>query len=169
LVLLAAQGLEADRSRSWFKAHAIAILATSAALFTAINGISYWTRENPPPHPDLVAFVEANTSPTDEVLLWIWQPQLLLEAKRVFATRLLVNEVLIGRGDSARLQRRPGLAELWPVYLRDFAAAPPKLVFDAPPGPSAWPLDRFPQLAALLARDYQPCQLLDGVCVYLRR
>jgi hypothetical protein len=170
LVLLAAQRLEPDRSRSWFEAHAIAILATSAALFTATNGIFYWTREKPPSHPDLVAFVEANTSPTDEVLLWIWQPQLLLEAKRAFATRLLVNEVLIGRGDPTQPdRRRAGLAELWPIYLRELAAAPPKLVFDAPSGQSAWPLDRFPQLAALLARDYQPCRLLDGVCVYLRR
>jgi len=169
LVLLAAQGLEPDRSRSWFEAHAIAILVTSAALFTAINGVFYWTRENPPSHPQLVAFVDAHTSPTDEVLLWVWQPQLLFEAKRVFATRLLVNEVLIGRGDSAQLQRRPGLAELWPIYLRELAAAPPKLIFDAPPGQSEWPLDQFSQLAALLARDYQPCRLLDGVCVYLRR
>jgi len=170
LALLAAQRLEPDPSRSWFEAHAIAILAASAALFTVINGIFYWTRDTPPSHPNLVAFVEANTCPTNEVLLWVWQPQLLFETKRVFATRLLANEVLIGRGDPAQPdRRRTGLAELWPIYLHDFAVAPPKLIFDAPPGDSEWPLHRFPQLAALLSRYYQPCKVLDRVCVYLRR
>jgi 4-amino-4-deoxy-L-arabinose transferase-like glycosyltransferase len=170
LVLLAAERLGSDRPRSWFEVHAMAILITSAAVFTTINGIAYWTRDPPPSHPNLVTFVQANSSPTDEVLLWVWQPQLLFETKRAFATRLLVNEVLIGRGDPAQPdRRRAGLAELWPIYLRDFTAAPPRLIFDAPLGQSEWPFHRFPQLAELLSRYYQPCQILDGVCVYLRR
>jgi hypothetical protein len=94
---------------------------------------------------------------------------LLFEAKRVFATRLLVNEILVGRVDPTDPRRRcEGLAELWPVYLRELEAAPPKLIFDAPPGRSVWPFEAFPQLAAFLKR-YQPCQVIDDVCVYMRR
>jgi hypothetical protein len=52
--------------------------------------------------------------------------------------------------------------------LRDLAAAPPKLIFDAPPGRSEWPIERFPELSSVLA-GYHPCQVIDEVCVYLRR
>jgi len=58
---------------------------------------------------------------------------------------------------------------LWPIYLRDLAAAPPKLIFDAPPGRSEWPIERFPQLAPVLAADYRPCQIVDEICVYVRK
>jgi hypothetical protein len=93
----------------------------------------------------------------------------LFETKRVFASRLLVNEILIGRMDPLEpRRRREGLAELWPAYLRDLEAAPPKLIFDAPPGRSVWPFEAFPPLAAFLTR-YQTCQVIDDVCVYLRR
>jgi len=174
LVLLATERLESScrnraEPRSWFAAHALAIQVALAVAFTAINGIYYWTRKAPPVHPSLVAFVEANSTPADEVLLWIWQPQLLFETKRVFASRLLVNEILIGRMDPLEpRRRREGLAELWPAYLRDLEAAPPKLIFDAPPGRSVWPFEAFPPLAAFLTR-YQTCQVIDDVCVYLRR
>jgi hypothetical protein len=181
LVLLAVQRMaplpeppgSSPRRRTWFVKHALAILAVPAAMFTLINGIYYWTRKQPPPSPNLVAFVNKRSAPTDEVLLWTWRPELLFETKRAFATRLLVNEMLIGRVNPAQesdghRERRPGLAELWPVYLRDLASAPPKLIFDALPGTSEWPIDCFPQLAEFLSR-YQPCQVVDDVCVYFRR
>jgi hypothetical protein len=65
-------------------------------------------------------------------------------------------------------ERRSGVPGLWPVYLRDLAAAPPKLIFDAPPGKSEWNIDRFSQLASLLT-GYHDCQVIDDVCVYLRK
>lgn len=172
LVLLASDRLTSAPAKG-FEARAMAVMVSVAVVFTAINAAYTWTREEPPAHPHLVAFVEANTASDDEVLLWHWRPQLLLESKRVFATRLLVNEVLIGRADPAQPRDRPrtrraGLPALWPAFLGDLASAPPKLIFDAPPGQSEWPLHRFSQVASLLSR-YDPCQVIDDVCVYLRR
>jgi len=175
LVLLAVDRLAASTPRPrWLARYGLAILVLPAVVFTTSNGIYYdRVRKQTPPSPNLNTFVNASSVSTDEVLLWTWRPQLLFETKRVFATRLLVNEMLIGRPDPSqpsggRRERRPGMAELWPVYLRDLAAAPPKLIFDASPGRSEWPIERIPQLVDFLSR-YQPCQVVDDVCVYVRR
>ncbi len=178
LVLLAADRLRPARvelapsrtpRRAWFEAHALAIMVAVAIVFTAINGITFWTRKAEPPRRDLVAFVDAHSRPSDQVLLWTWRPELLFQTNRVFATRHLVNGPLIGLPYRRRPgQRRSGVPGLWPVYLRDLAAAPPKLIFDAPPGRSATPIDSFPQLASLLT-SYHPCQIIDEICVRLRK
>ena len=75
-----------------------------AAAFAVINGTYYWTRKNEPPRRDLIAFVEAHSLSSDQVLLWTWRPELLFQTKRNFATRQLVNGPLIGLPYS----RRPG-------------------------------------------------------------
>ena len=178
LALLATAQLEALEATSqprlpWFKAHAFAILVMVAAVFTAINGTYYWTKEDARPSGEVVAFVEANSRPSDEVLLWAWRPQLLLETGRTFATRLLVNSPLIGQLQPMREPDRPatrcsGLEGLWTIFLRDFASAPPRLIIDDPPGRSEWSLDRYPQLASLLA-NYQSCRTIDDLCIYLRK
>ena len=179
LVLLAADRLDIARAdppanrarwRAWFEAHALAIMVAAATVFTAINGAYFWTRKHDPPRRDLVAFVAAQSQPSDEVLLWTWRPELLVQTGRTFATRQLVNGPLIGLPYRRRPgQRRSGVPGLWPIYLRDLAAAPPKLIFDAPPGRSEWPIERFPQLAPVLAADYRPCQIVDEICVYVRK
>ena len=155
--------------RKWFEAHALAVMVVVAIAFAAINGTYYWTRKDEPPRRELVAFVGANSQPSDQVLLWTWRPELLFQTNRLFATRQLVNGPLIGMPYRHRPgQRRPGVPGLWPAFLGDLAAAPPKLIFDAPPGNSEWPVERFPQLASLLA-GYQPCKVVDDVCVYVRK
>jgi 4-amino-4-deoxy-L-arabinose transferase-like glycosyltransferase len=163
--------LEPDHPRlqAWFERRALAILVAAAAVFTAINGTYFWTRKAEPPRRELVAFVEAHTRPNDEVLLWTWRPELLFQTKRTFATRQLVNGPLIGLPYSRRPgRRRSGVPGLWPIYLRDLAAAPPKLIFDALPGRSEWPIHRFAELASFLT-GYHPCRVIDDVCVYLRK
>jgi hypothetical protein len=57
---------------------------------------------------------------------------------------------------------------MWPIFLRDFSSAPPRLIIDDPPGRSEWALDRYPRVASLLA-NYHPCQIADDLCVYLRK
>lgn len=178
LVLLAADrldGLTADLEprrrpwRRWFEANVLSIMVVVAMVFAAINGAYFWTRKDEPPRRELIAFVESNSQPSDQVLLWTWRPELLFQTNRTFATRQLVNGPLIGMPYRRRAgERRSGVPGLWPVYLRDLAAAPPRLIFDAPPGTSEWRIDRFPQLASLLA-GYQPCRTIDDVCVYVRK
>jgi hypothetical protein len=158
--------------QAWFEARAGTILILVAAVFTATNGIYYWSRNDEPPSRKMVAFIEANSRPSDQVLMWAWRPHLLIEAKRVFATRLLVNSPLIGQLDPipvgrSRVRRR-GLTGLWPIFLRDLSSAPPRLIIDELPGRWPWSLDRYPQVAWLLG-DYHACQIIDGLCVYLRK
>jgi 4-amino-4-deoxy-L-arabinose transferase-like glycosyltransferase len=83
LVLLAADRLDAPAGdvqpsrkpwQAWFEARAIAIMIATAAVFAAINGTYYWTRKEEPPKRDLVAFVDAHSLPSDQVLLWTWRP-----------------------------------------------------------------------------------------------
>ncbi len=176
-VLLAADRMEPscadlDPGRAprpvWFEAHALAIMVAVASVFTVINGTYYWTRKDEPPKRNLVAFVDGHSRPDDEVLLWTWQPNLLFQTKRTFATRQLVNGPLIGLPYRRRPGvRRSGVPGLWPIYLRDLASTPPKIIFAAAPGQSEWPIDRFPQLASILA-SYRACQVIDDVCIYLR-
>jgi hypothetical protein len=57
------------------------------------------------------------------------------------------------------------------VLYRDALDTKPPLVFliiDEPPGRSVWSLDRYPQMASLLA-NYHPCRPIDDLCVYLRK
>jgi hypothetical protein len=176
LVLLAAERLDAPgadpagrRWRRWFEAHALPIMAAVAVVFAAINGAYYWTRKDEQPRRELIAFVDANSQRSDQVLLWTWRPELLFQIDRTFATRQLVNGPLIGMPSRRHPgERRTAVPGLWPAYLRDLAAAPPRLIFDAPPGKSEWPIERFPQLASLLAQYHEP-RVIDDVRVYLRR
>jgi hypothetical protein len=157
------------RGREWFEAHASPILLAVVVVFTTINGVYFWTRPAEPPRRALVDFVAAHSGPNDEVLLWTWRPELLFQVNRRFATRQLVNGPLIGLPDRRRPgTRRPGVPGLWPVFLRDLAAAPPRLLFDAVPGGSEWPMERFSELGPFLS-SYHPCRVIDDVCVYLRK
>lgn len=177
LALLAAARLQTSSSfdsirsarQLWFERHALQLMVSAVALFAVINGLYLWTRKDDAPKRDLVAFVEAHSEPNDQVLLWTWRPELLFQTGRNFATRQLVNGPLIGPPDGRRPWiRRSSVPGLWRFFLRDLASAPPKLIFDAPPGPSVWPIHRFPQLESFL-RGYYPCQIIDEICVYLRK
>jgi hypothetical protein len=177
LALLATERLTKTQTtgsgvQAWIEAHALTILIVVAAAFTTINGIYYWTRKEPSKGLAIQTFIEVNSRPNDEVLLWVWRPELLLQTGRLFATRLLVNSPLLGQldrspGAALRLTRRDGLAELWPAFLSDLRSAPPRLIIDDPPGRSEWALERLPQLASFLA-GYRPCKVIDDLCVYLR-
>jgi hypothetical protein len=148
-----------------------------ATVFTAINGVYYWTQPAQAASPTAIAFIKAHSEPADEVLLWAWQPRLLLDTGRVFATRLLVNSPLIGQLEPVPQTHRPrlrrsGLSQLWPAFLGDLAHAPPRIIVDDPPGKSDWRSDwrmeRYPQFAPFLA-GYDSCQIIDDLCIYLRR
>jgi hypothetical protein len=157
------------RWREWFESRAFPIMLAVVAVFTTINAVYLWTRPLEPPRRALVEFVAAHSGPDDEVLLWTWRPELLFQVNRRFATRQLVNGPLIGMPERRRPGiRRPGVPGLWPIFLRDLAAAPPRLLFDAVPGRSEWPMERFWDLRSFLS-GYHPCRVIDDVCVYLRK
>jgi hypothetical protein len=177
LVLLAADRLDTFTvgMKSRLETHAVAIMSAIAASFAVINGAYYWTRQADEPSRALAAFVAEHSGPTDQVLLWTWRPELLFNVDRVFATRFLSNAALVGRvdwtvprGERGAPQRQGKLAEFWPVFIRDFDAAKPRLIIDARPGQSDATIDHYPQLATRL-REYEACQTFDDLCVYLRK
>lgn len=157
------------RWRTWFEANAVRVMMAIVGVFTVVNGLYFWTRSEERPRQALVQFVNTHSGPDDEVLLWTWRPEVLFQVNRRFATRQLVTGPLIGMPDRRSPgARRPGVPGLWPVFLRDLADRPPRLLFEALPGRSEWPMERFPELASFLAK-YHPCRVVDDVCVYLRK
>jgi 4-amino-4-deoxy-L-arabinose transferase-like glycosyltransferase len=190
LVLLAAERLsQIDRNvktthgagasgrRSWYERHARAFILLHAASFTVVNTAYYLARRPEPANPALVAFVKSHTDARDQVLLWTWRPELLFEVDRVFATRFLSNELLIGRLDPIRARTSQGsvparglaLRELWPLLMRELGAQKPRLIIDDTPDRSRWTVDRYPELAPFVAEYYDACRVIDNLCVYLRK
>jgi hypothetical protein len=102
----------------------------------------------------------------------------LFEVHRVFATRFLSNEFLTGRlyGTPHRMPTATpesaataAIAELWPILLQDLRAERPRVIIDDAPGKSRFTLDRYPPLSMYVQENYEPCRLMDGLCVYLRK
>jgi hypothetical protein len=102
----------------------------------------------------------------------------LFEVHRGFATRFLSNEFLTGRlyGTRHRLPTATpesagaaAVSELWPVLLQDLRAERPRVIIDDAPDKSRFTLDRYPVLSTYVQENYEPCRLMDGLCVYLRK
>src|SRR5262249_14991446 len=160
-------------ARRWFEAHALGVMVAVASAFAIVNGVYYWARAPERPSAELASFVATHSSPQDEVLLWTWRPHLLFDIDRRFATRFLSNEALIGPlepvGRAGATGRRRGYdPRFWTVFVRDLMANKPRLILDDPPEESDATLVRYPALATL-RRDYEPCRMIDDVCVYVRK
>jgi hypothetical protein len=178
LVLVTTARLSSGSGSPTFVRRARALIAVNVAVFTVLNCAYYALRPTERRSPAAARFVRAQSSPDDGVLVWTWRSHLLFEADRVYATRFLSNEFLIGRlyGTAQRLDTataesaRPlAVAELWPVFLNDLQTGKPRIIVDDAPGGSNFTIDRYPPLAAFVAEHYDPPQLLDGLAVYVRK
>jgi hypothetical protein len=183
VVLLATETLSrltsapSGRLGAFFFRHARAFILINVSLFTLVNTAYYSLLLSDGPNPAVARFFRQYTNPEDSVFLWTWRSHVLFEVDRVFATRFLSNEFLTGRvyGTPHRLPtatvestRQAIIPELWPVLLRDLRTEQPRVIIDDAPGGSNFTLDHYPLLAEFVRERYGPCQLLDGLCVYLR-
>ena len=184
LVLLATEALASPAARpdggrgTRFFRCARAYVAINVVLFSAVNTFYYSQVQPDAPNPALARFIQQYTTPDDSLFLWTWRRNVLFEVHRVYATRFLSNEFLTGRlyGTAHRLPTATpesvgtaAVAELWPVLLRDLRAERPRVIIDDAPGQSRFTLDRYPALSMFVQENYEPCRLMDGLCVYLRK
>lgn len=184
LVLLATEALASPAAQpdggrcARFLRRARAYIVINVVLFSAINTFHYSRMQVDPPNPALARFIQQNTTPDDSLFLWTWRRNVLFEVHRVFATRFLSNEFLTGRlyGTRHRLPTATPesagaaeVSELWPVLLGDLRAERPRVIIDDAPGESRFTLDRYPALYTYVQENYEPCRLMDGLCVYLRK
>jgi hypothetical protein len=157
---------------------ALAILAAVAVAFCGINATTLAARRDDRPPADVVRFVRAHTTRDEAILMWTPRKDVLLAADRVYATRFLFNDLLVGRvfgtrhrlaSATAESARAAAVPELWPVFLRELDSARPRLVVDDVPARSRFTLDRYPALRAYVDRDYEPCVTVADYCIYVRK
>jgi 4-amino-4-deoxy-L-arabinose transferase-like glycosyltransferase len=184
VVLLATEALAettratSGRLHAFFFRHARTFIVVNVALFSVVNTAYYGLVLSDGPNPALARFIQQHTHPDDSVFLWTWRSHVLFEVNRAYATRFLSNEFLTGRlyGTPHRLPTATvesasvaTIPELWPVLLEDLRAEKPRVIIDDAPGGSNFTLDHYPALSAFVREYYEPGQLMDGLCVYLRK
>ncbi len=160
-----------------YERYAIPCLAAQAALFFVANSFYLASRPAEPQYENLARIVREHTTKADRIFVWTTKTHLLPAVDRTYATRFTSNDFLVGRMYGTRHRLATATAEsawgaavkeLWPVLMADLQAARPKLIVDDTPEHSAFTLDRYPPLRALVAQGYGPCIRADGFCVYIR-
>ena len=158
--------------------YARAYILINIVAFSIANGLYYARVPAETPSPHLVRFVREHTVARDALFVWTLQSHFLLEVDRPYATRFLRNEFLTGRlfvspnrlpdatADSAR---SAAISELWPLLLKDLEAERPRVIVDDAADRSNFTIDRYPALWDFVRTHYEPGQLMDGFCVYLRK
>jgi hypothetical protein len=162
----------------WFFTHARALILIQVGVFWLINTAYYTARPVDAPTPNLSRFVRMQTRPADTVFVWTWESHILFDIDRVYATRFLSNEFLTGRlygskyrraSTTADEARASAVLELWPELLDDLQRERPRLIVDDAPGRSNFTIDHYPALSAFVRAYYEPGQVMDGLCVYVRK
>jgi 4-amino-4-deoxy-L-arabinose transferase-like glycosyltransferase len=190
VVLLATQRLTAidvpqltvgwfERLASAYRRLAPALIVAHVLIFAVVNAVFLWrTREPENTHLNLVRFAQAHTTKHDRIYVWTSRTHVLFEMDRVYATRFISNDFLVGRMYGTRHRRASATAgtarvaavpELWPLLMHDLESDPPPLVIDDTKDRSSFTLDHYPELQAFVERNYQPCLVIDGFCVYVRK
>jgi Dolichyl-phosphate-mannose-protein mannosyltransferase len=153
-------------------------IAINVAAFLVANAVYYAGVPAEPPRPNLVRFVRARSVAEESLFVWTSRPGLLLDVDRTFATLFLSTEFLTGRlfvtphrrhNATADSARPAAISELWPVLLGDLQAERPRLIVDDARERSKFTLDHYPVLAEFVRTYYEPGQIMDGFCVYLRK
>jgi 4-amino-4-deoxy-L-arabinose transferase-like glycosyltransferase len=149
----------------------IALTVLAAAGF---NAAQWWGLAHRAPASIAGAYVREHSPVTDRIFVWGQSPQVYLEAQRRPASRYIATFPLTGYvfagplpGVDTRSRILPGA---WDTLQRDFAAHPPAFIVDREVGPDAlYPLDTFPVLAGLVAREFMPVLRMPTEIVYARR
>jgi hypothetical protein len=183
VVLATARILSTDESSTshpepWFFRHARAVILANVVLFWIVNTAYYVSRPADPVGPNLTRFVRAQTTPADSVFMWSGRYNVLFEIDRVYATRFLSNEFFTGRlygsrhrqaSATAESARSGSVPELWPALLKDLETERPRIIVDDAPDRSNFTIDHYAALLAFVRANYEPGQMMDGFCVYLRK
>ena len=119
-------------------------------------------------------YIREHTAPADRIFVWGRAPRVYLDARRRAASRYIHTFPLTGHifgprlaGVETRSRVHPGA---WANLRADFAQHPPLYIVDMEIPPDAlYPAPEFPDLAAILASDYEQVATLAASVVYRRR
>lgn len=172
-------GVELDRawSRASWRAATLALLVVPGTAIVAYACVvEPLTDHVGAMSPDLTApaaWVKDHTQPDARIFVWDTVAAIYVLADRLPASRF----VGFMRG-AARDQDAPPSSswdtspEVWPALADDFAAHPPAVVIDASTADyldfGRYPISRFPAVAALIARDYAACAVVERFTIYCR-
>jgi hypothetical protein len=182
LAVLAAPGAAALlRARPVLSRALIAVPAAGFVVAGALHArVMTLIGQPDPDYSHMAAVVRSLAGPDDSVCIWGNLPVLYFEAERPLGCRFVFANYLTGMSPATATQYDPDadasaniVPEAWDMLEADFAARRPRLVLDASYGDVAnygkFPPAKFPRLAAMLARDYRPVAIVDGVRVLARR
>jgi hypothetical protein len=119
-------------------------------------------------------YIREHTAPTDRIFVWGRAPRVYLDARRRSASRYIHTFPLTGHIFGPRLAgvetRSRVHAGAWANLRADFEQHPPLYIVDleVPPG-GLYPAAEFPELAAILASDYEQVATLAASVIYRRR
>jgi hypothetical protein len=153
-----------------------AAMVSLLVVFTTINVVRAKTVRKVDGLEETIAIIDAETNPSDEVLLWSAPPEIAFDSGRRFATRFLFNNYLTGRsfgtnyalpGVTRAATHRLESPEGWRQLRRDLAASPPALIVD---GDGAdFSIDKYPALTPFLKTHYDPPRRAGSFTLYRRR
>jgi 4-amino-4-deoxy-L-arabinose transferase-like glycosyltransferase len=121
-------------------------------------------------------YIEANSTPSDRVLVWGNVPEIYHFSNRLPATRFIGTTTLLSNVHPGRPAKyaapEESDPEAWKWFFEDLGKRPPKFIVDTAPakirGAEYTPLDRFPRLKKLVDRHYHQVRTIDHLRVYER-
>jgi hypothetical protein len=172
IVLLSAGALARSGRR------AVKLTIVTASLFAvSYSAAGYFLHPfGPEPRYESVSlYVAANTHPDDKILVWGSEPEIYWASNRLPATRFLTTPTFLTGNHPGRPEGAVALdgdtAQNWEYFYSDFKADPPRYLLDTSPAKlrGAHPLSDFPELAAIVKRQYRYVRTIDEVAIYKRR
>jgi hypothetical protein len=133
-----------------------------------------------PDYPAIAAFLDANSSPADRLVIWGNAPVLYFEAERPLGSRFVFSNYLTGMSPATRTQSDPTadssanvVGESWGMFEADLEERRPRLFVDTSPGNigsyGKFPPARYPRLKAILDRNYVSIGKVAGAQVFALR
>jgi hypothetical protein len=149
------------------------VVAATGVVAFGLAWVPDLVRSLPDP-TELAAVVDAETAPSDRVLVWGNFAEVLHEAERRPAAGFVTMDFVTGRagGRPVGPQTVAGAPDrALPQLLAVMRTDPPAMIIDTAPadirGYGAYPISTFPELAAIVADRYELDRTVSGADVYL--
>jgi hypothetical protein len=179
VVLLAVRGFDATRRGRLARSLAGVFTGVAVALSIVRPEVTEYGHHYIEAQRHVGAWIRDHSRPDDRVFVWGNSSLIYFVADRVMATRFAFCNYHTGKmwGTPYFERESPGAPELvvheaWPELLADLAASRPRYIVDGGAGHignfDLDPITDFPDLAAVVSRDYQLAATIDGVPIYSR-
>ncbi len=181
LVVFAAPGMAA----LWEKRRklVVALIAVPALGFLVLGAmhdrLMAAVGEPDPDYGSVVAWLDEHAPRSEALCIWGNSPVLYFEADRPLGCRFVFANYLTGMSPATPTQTDPTVdasmnivPQAWDMLETDLATRRPEFIVDASPGNvdfyGKWPPEKFPRMAAILARDYTAVAQVAGMRIFRR-